>query len=67
MLCMRQMTPIQSRAPGLVFSTWILSIYSMFYWICLLFTLLVLVGVELALRLVVTLSQNAVTSFLESS
>ena len=41
--------------------------FSMFDWICLLFTLLILVGVELSLCLVVILSENAITCFLESS
>ena len=34
----------------------VLSIFSMFYWICLLFVLVILVGVELHLYIVVTLS-----------
>ena len=34
---------------------------------CLLFIMLILVGVELPLCMVVTLSQNAITCFLESS
>ena len=42
--------------------------FSMFHWICLLFILLILVGVELPLCIIVTLSlKNAITSFLESS
>ena len=40
---------------------------SIFHWICLLFITLILVGIELPLCIVVTLSQNAVTCFLESS
>ena len=42
-------------------STWILSKFSTFHWICLLFILLILVGVELPLRIVVILSWSAVT------
>ena len=38
-----------------------------FHWICLPFVLLILVGVELPLCVIVTLSQNAVSCFLESS
>ena len=37
-----------------------------FHWICLPFILLILVGVELPLCVIVTLSQNAVSCFLES-
>ena len=37
-----------------------------FLWICLPSVLLILVGVELPLCVVVTLSQNAVSCFLES-
>ena len=48
-------------------NTWILSKFSTFHWTCLLFIVLILVGVELSLRIVVTLSWNAVTCFLESS
>ena len=36
--------------------TWISSEFSMFHWICLLFILLLLVGVELPLCIFVTLS-----------
>ena len=50
----------------LAFNTWILSKISMFHWIYPLFILLILVGVELLLCIVVTLSQNAITCFLES-
>ena len=57
---MRQMTLTQSGAPGHV-------IGSTFHWICLLFILLILVGVELLLYIVITLSWNAMTCFLESS
>ena len=39
----------------------------MFHWICLPSILLILVGVELPLCVVVTLSQNVVLCFLESS
>ena len=38
-----------------------------FHWICLPFILLILVGVELPLCAIVTLSLNAVSCFLESS
>ena len=38
-----------------------------FHWICLPFILLILVGVELPLCVIFTLSQNAVLCFLESS
>ena len=41
--------------------------FSTFHWICLLFVLLILVGVELPSCIVVTLSWNALTCFLESS
>ena len=51
----------------LVLSTWILSRFSIFHWNCLLFIVIILVGVELPLCIVVTLSQNAITCFLESS
>ena len=44
-----------------------LSKFSIFHCICLLFILLILVGRELSLCIVVTLSQNAITCFLESS
>ena len=40
---------------------------SMFHWIFLLFILLILMGVELPLYTVVTLSYNDITCFLESS
>ena len=39
----------------------------LFHWICLPSILLILVGVELPLCVVVTLSQNVVLCFLESS
>ena len=65
----------QSGAPGsrywldqfltLAFNTWISSKSSTLYWICLLLIFLILVGAELPLCIVVTLSQNAVTCFLE--
>ena len=48
-------------------NTWILSKFSIFHWICPLFILLILLGVELPSCIVVTLSQNAITCFLESS
>ena len=48
-------------------STLILSIFFIFHWICLPSLLLILVGVELPLCVVVTLSQNVVLCFLESS
>ena len=38
-----------------------------FHWICLLSILLILLGVELPLCVVVTLSKNVVLCFLESS
>ena len=38
-----------------------------FVQVCLLFIVLILVGVELRLCIVVTLSQNVIISFLESS
>ena len=44
-------------------NTWILSKFSTLYWICLLFTFLILVGVELPLCIVVTLCYNAITCF----
>ena len=40
--------------------------FSVFHWICLLFILLISVGVELPLCVVVILSQKAVSCFLES-
>ena len=40
---------------------------STFHWICLLFILLILVGVEVPVCIVVTLSWNAITCLLESS
>ena len=40
----------------LALNTWILSKFSIFHWICLLFMLLILVGIELLLCIVVTLS-----------
>ena len=52
------------------FNTWISSKFPMFRWIRLLFILLILLGPELPLCMVVivlTLSQNAATCFLESS
>ena len=49
----------------LAYSTKISSKFSRFRWICLLFILLVLVDVKLPLCLVVGLSYDAVTSFLE--
>ena len=51
----------------LALNKWILSRFSIFHWICLLCIVLILVGVELSLSIVVTLSQNAITCFLESS
>ena len=48
------------------FSIWIMSKCSIFYWICLLFILFILVIVELPLCLV-TLSWNAIKCFLESN
>ena len=47
----------------LALSTWISSKLSALYWICLLFILLILVGVQLPLCIVVTLPQNAITCF----
>ena len=41
--------------------------FFIFHWICLPSALLILVGVELPLCVVVTLSQNVVLCFLESS
>ena len=41
--------------------------FLIFHWICLQSILLILVGVELPLCVVVTLSQNVVLCFLESS
>ena len=41
--------------------------FFIFHWICLPSILLILVGVELPLCVVVTLSQNVVLCFLESS
>ena len=41
-------------------STQYMSNFSIFHWICLLFILLILVGVKLPLCIVVTLSENAV-------
>ena len=41
--------------------------FFMFHWICLPSILLILVGVELPLCVAVTLSQNVVLCFLESS
>ena len=41
--------------------------FFIFHWICLPSVLLMLVGVELPLCVVVTLSQNVVLCFLESS
>ena len=41
--------------------------FFIFHWICLLSILFILVGVELPLCVVVTLSQNVVLCFLESS
>ena len=41
--------------------------FFIFHWICLPSILLILVGVELPLCVVVTLSQNVVLQFLESS
>ena len=58
--CMRQMALTQSGAPSRVtdwinFShyTWILSKFSTFQWICLLFISLILVGVELTLCIII--------------
>ena len=51
----------------LALSIWILSKFSIFHLIYAQFTLLILVGVELPLCIVGTLSQNAITCFLESS
>ena len=48
-------------------NTWISSKFSLFNWICLLFILLILMGVELPLCLFVTLSYNRITCFLESN
>ena len=63
----------QSRAPGRVIDwthtgTQYMDFVEVliFHWICLPFILLILVGVELPLCIVVTLSQNAMTCFLES-
>ena len=71
------MTLTQSEAPGPVlagpisqttaYSTRIISKFSLFHCIVLLFNLLTLVRVEILLFLVVTLSQNTITCFLESS
>ena len=41
--------------------------FFIFHWICLPSILLILVGVELPLCVIVTLSQNVVLCFLESS
>ena len=54
-----------------IWSTWLdrFLTFSMFHWICVLFILLILVGIELSLCIVVvveTLFQNAITCFLES-
>ena len=48
----------------LAFNTWILLKFSLFQRVCLPFTLLVSVGVELSLCLVTTLSENVITCFL---
>ena len=50
----------------LAFSTWISLKFSMFHWICLLFILLILVGDELSSCLVVAVSCDTVSLFLES-
>ena len=51
----------------LALNTWISLKFSTLYWICLLFIFLILMGVELPLCIVDTLSQNVITYFLESS
>ena len=51
----------------LALNTWILSKLSTLHWIFLLFILLIVVGAGPHLRIVVTLSWNAITCFLESS
>ena len=55
----------QSGAPGyvdqfltLALDTCILSRFSIFHWICLLFTVLIFVGVELPLCMVVTIPER---------
>ena len=53
--------------PQLALNTWILSKFSVFYWISLQFILLILVDVELPLHMVVTLSKDTITCFLKSS
>ena len=74
---MRQTTLTQSGVPGRVIA-WTISHTSTQYidfvdflhftgFTCLTFILLILVGVELPLWVVVTLSWNAVSCFLESS
>ena len=61
---MRQTTLTQSGAPGrvigwttLALNAWISSKFSALYWICLLFTFLISVGVELPLCIVVTIPE----------
>ena len=50
-------------------NTWSSLKFSTFHWICLLFILLILVGVELPLciHVVLTISWNAISCFLQSS
>ena len=76
MSCMRQTMLTQSGAPGRVIGwTNFSHLHSIhwfcrlliFHWICLPSILLILVGVELPFCVVVTLSQNVVLCFLESS
>ena len=51
----------------LAFNTWILSKFLMFHWIFLVFISLILVGVQLCLCTIVTLSKNVFACFLEST
>ena len=51
----------------LALNAWILSKFSTFHWICLIFILLISVGVELPLCVVVILSKDTITCLLESS
>ena len=69
---MRQMRLTQSGVLGCVCllagpisytSTWNSLKVSTFHWMCILFVLLILMGANLPLCIVVTLSQNAITCF----
>ena len=53
--------------PKLALNTWILSKFSVFSWISLLFILLILVDVELPLHIVVTLSFMILRQFVSVS